>query len=296
MTPVESRLRHPLERPVFIAFVVLNVALGGAVLWIAVKAPGWLSRYPRLEEYVEEARAVAVVAVLSVPALVLLRNARHAGVRGNSVRLSPAQMPEIYEVLQSHCRRLGMTSVPELYLSDEAISDSSQAYSSWHCDYIVLGADFLQPDIDRVRDVFTFQLARELGRIRLGHTRWWDEMLISYVVKIPYLRNVLLHLRTFSNDRYGAFLAPEGLPGLVALASGRRMLHSVNVPDFIRQARDFQGPWARLSELMEARPHVLSRAAALYEAGLFRMEDDLRRFSGTGEASHETRGGMAPHA
>jgi hypothetical protein len=89
------------------------------------------------------------------------------------------------------------------------------------------------------------------------------------VVKIPYVRNVLLHLRTFSNDRYGAFLAPEGLPGLVALAAGRRMLHRVNVSDFIRQAREFEGGWTRLSELLEARPHILSRVTALYEAGLF---------------------------
>jgi hypothetical protein len=216
---------------------------------------------------------VAVAAVVSVPALVLLRNTRHAGVRGNSIRLSAGQIPEIYDVLRRHCRRLGMASVPELYLSDDAISDSSQAYSAWHCHYIVLGTDYLQPDLERVREVFTFQLARELGRIRLSHTQWWDEMLIAYVVKIPYLRNVLLHLRTFSNDRYGAFLAPEGLPGLLALASGRRMLPSVNVPDFVRQAREFRGGWARLSELLEARPHVLSRVTALYEAGLFGLED-----------------------
>ncbi len=279
MPPDESQLRHPLERPVFFAFVVLNVALGCAALWLAVKAPGWLSAYPGLDKYIEEIRAVAVAAVLSLPVLVFARNTRHAGVRGKSIRLSASQMPEIYEALQRHCCRLGMASAPELYLSRHAISDSSQAYSAWHCHYIVLGTDFIQPDLDRVRDVFTFQLARELGRIQVGHTQWWDELLIVYVVRIPYLRNLLLHLRTYSNDRYGAFLAPEGVRGLLALASGRRMLPIVNMPDLLRQAREFRGPWARLSELLEPRPHVLSRVAALYDAGLFRLEDDLRRFS-----------------
>ena len=296
MSPDETRLRHPLERRVYVVFVVLNFALAAAAVWLAVRGPGWLSRHPWLKDYIVHIRVVAVTAVLSVPAVVFLRNARHAGVRGNSVRLSAGQVPEIHEVLQSHCRRLGMASMPELYLSEDAISGSSQAYSAWRCDYIVLGTDFLQRDLERVREVFTFQLGRELGRIRLGHTRWWDEMLIAYVVKIPYLRNVLLHLRTFSNDRYGAFLAPEGLLGLLALASGRRMLHSVNVPDFLRQVREFRGRWVRPSELLEARPHVLSRVSALYEAGLFRLEDDLRRFSGTGEASNKTRGGTTPHA
>jgi hypothetical protein len=286
----ESELRHPRERPIFISFVVLNLAILAAAMWITIKGADKLDAYPAVKKYISHVRTVVIAAILAPPVLTLLRNTRHAIVRGRSVRLSQAQIPEIYGVLEGHCRKLGLQSPPELYFSRTANSNTSQAYSSWHCDYIVLGADFLQPDLEKVRDVYTFQLGRELGRIRLGHTRWWDEMLIAYVVKIPYLRNILLHVRTYSNDRYGAFLAPECVRGLVILAAGRIMLPSVNLPDYLRQAAEFRGTWAQLSELLEPQPHTLSRIGALYESGLFRIENDLRRFS---PAPPVQRGGIA---
>jgi hypothetical protein len=30
--------------------------------------------------------------------------------------------------------------------------------------------------------------------MRLGHAQWWDELLVSSLVQIPYLRNPLLHV------------------------------------------------------------------------------------------------------
>jgi hypothetical protein len=85
--------------------------------------------------------------------------------------------------------------------------------------------------------VFAFWLRREIGRLHLEHASWTSEFLLAYVAKIPYLPNPLLRVFTYSEDRYGAFLAPEGLPGLIGVASGRRMLREVNAPDYLKQVR-----------------------------------------------------------
>jgi hypothetical protein len=100
----------------------------------------------------------------------------------------------------------------------------ARAYRSWKCDYIVLSSKFLQPNLQPMLPVFAFWLGREIGRLRLEHASWATEFLLAYVDKIPYLSNPLRRVFTYSEDRYGAFLAPEGLPGLIGVASGRLML------------------------------------------------------------------------
>jgi hypothetical protein len=122
--------------------------------------------------------------------------------------------------------------------------------------------------------VIAFLLARELGSLRQGHTRWWNEALLAYVVRIPLLRRPLRRVRAFSRDRYAAFLVPEGLRGLLVLASGRRQLPNVNVSAWLEQVREYRGFWAELSGAWRETPHVADRVKALYAAGLFRVERD----------------------
>jgi hypothetical protein len=118
--------------------------------------------------------------------------------------------------------------------------------------------------------VFAFWLGREIGRLRLGHTSWATEFLLAYVAKIRYLSNPLHRVFTYSEDRYGAFLAPEGLPGLIGVASGRLMLPEVNASDYLKQVRLHGGVWARLAGLTEAEPTISDRIKALFDADLLK--------------------------
>jgi hypothetical protein len=110
-----------------------------------------------------------------------------------------------------------------------------------------------------MRPVFAFFLGRELGRLRLGHASRLNELLLSYVKEIPYLRNPVLLVFAYSEDRYGAYLAPEGIPGLIALGAGRRMLHSVNVPDYLKQVSEYRGVWSQLAQLTKETPQRAHR-------------------------------------
>jgi hypothetical protein len=255
----ESELRHPLERPLILALVPINFALVAAAIFLAIKGSDWLAAYPVLAKYSGQLRAIAIAVVLAVPGLVFLRNARHARVRGNSIRVSDIQFPLLHSILRQHCGRLGMGHLPELYVSDTAINEPARAFTSWKDEYIVLSTKFLQPDLEAMREVFAFVLGRELGRLRLAHASWSTELLLSYVAKIPYVRNPIALVFTYSRDRYGAYLAPEGLLGLVALASGRLILHEVNVPDYIRHVRSYGGLWSQLAALASGQRQIADR-------------------------------------
>jgi hypothetical protein len=264
----ESRLRHPWELRVFIATVALNLlVLAGALALIAFGSE-WLARRERLAKYAERARAAGVALVFAPPALVLLRNTRRAAVRGNALRPGPRQLPEIQASFERMCAELGMSPVPELYFGEDLIDGYSGAYTAWKCAFVVLGAKFIDSNLEATRDVYEFYLGREIGRLRLGHAQWWDELLLVYVARMPYVRNPLLHVRTYSHDRYALFLAPGSIRGLVVQASGRLMLKRVNVEAYLDEARTLGGFWTRLADLMRARPRVATRVRALDEAGL----------------------------
>jgi hypothetical protein len=277
----ESQLRHPLEKPVFIASVILNLALIAAAIFIAARGDAWLKAHHFMAKYVNQIRGGAIAAILALPGISLVRNNRLGFIRGNSIRLSNDQFPQVYEILEEHCRKLGMSSLPELYLTDQAITPPAQAFSAWGNDYIVLRTDFLESPLENVRDVLAFTLGCELGRLRLGHASWWSDVLLTFVAKIPLLRTPISRVRTYSRDRYGAFLAPDGLRGLLVLASGRRMLKSVNIEDYLTQVSDYGGFWARLAGATKTAPHVFYRIKMLWAAGLYRPERDLTQ-SGTG--------------
>jgi hypothetical protein len=132
---------------------------------------------------------------------------------------------------------------------------------------------FLIAPLEEVRPIYEFEIGRELGRIRLGHTRWWDELLVAYVVKLPLLRNPLVHARTYAYDRYAAYLAPDSVRGLIVLASGRPILKLVDVEEFVAQAESSRGFWPWLANLTRREPHVTFRLRALVDAGLYSGTD-----------------------
>jgi len=274
----EENLRHPQDRLVFIASVVLNLALMAAAVYLVANAPDWLTSHPVLRKPLEHIRTLAIIAIFALPAAVIIRNERRVSIRGNSIRLSRDQFASLYDRLQSHCTKLGLTTAPELYITNSAIREPAQAFSSWKRDYIVMNQSVVDPALESGGDVMAFILGRELGRIRLGYTRLWTEILLTYVLRIPYLNIPITRVRTYSCDRYGAFLAPDGVRGLIISVSGRRLLQSVNVEDYLKQSALHEGLWSRIGSTVTEKPPVLYRLKALYDAGLLDWSQDLTRF------------------
>src|SRR5258705_6335227 len=134
----ESKFRHPWERPIFVTSVVLNLGIMFSAILLANLGADWIASHPFIHSHIKGIRLLAIAAVLAPPAAVFIRKIRRASILGNSVRLSPAQLPEIYSLLEEHCRKLGNITVPELYLTDKAVSEPSQAFSTWKHDCIAL--------------------------------------------------------------------------------------------------------------------------------------------------------------
>jgi hypothetical protein len=269
----ELQLRHPLERPYFLASVVLSLIVVAAAIVIILFAPDWLKSHALLSKEATAVRAALIAALAGLPLLALLRNRRDVYVHGQSIRLSRNQFAPIYEILEKQCQRLGMPGVPGLYITDKGIPPYSKAFSTRSDHSIVLHQNLFEVDLQKALDVAAFTIGYELGRIRLGHTDWLDEMLLTYIFIVPFVANPLRQLRTFSRDRYGAYLAPDGFRGLLFAASARRLLNDVNIDDYLKQADSYGGSWVKSATYFYDVPSVLRRVQELKSAG---FEDFLR--------------------
>jgi hypothetical protein len=270
----ESDLHKRSDTVVYVAAVLVNLALFALAILLIEHGSAWLNQYPRLAKRAQDVRALALALLAAPPALVFLRHRRRGLAAGNGVRLSDKQLPDLYRTLVRYCDRLGQREIPALYIAEQA-KGYSEAFAAWHHEFIVIRPVYLIAPLDEVRPIYEFWIGRELGRIRLGHTRWWEELLVAYVVKLPLLRNPLLHARTYAYDRYGAYLAPDSIRGLIVFASGRQILKLIDVPEFVAQSELHRGFWPWLSNLTRAEPHVTFRVRALIDAGLYARGDTV---------------------
>jgi hypothetical protein len=239
----------------------------GIAIVLVFFQPGWLKGHALIDKEITLLRVLAITALVGIPFLVLTRNRREASIRGNSVRLSDQQFPEVYAVLKEHCRRLGMTKMPELFLTSGSIQPYSQTFSSWRETYIVLHQIIFDINDEKTLDVISFLIGHELGAVRLNHTAVWNEMLLTYISSIKWLRNPLERVRTYSRDRYGAALTPTGFRGLLINAVGRRLMDHVNIEAYFAEERKYGGFWSFLNVLFDPKPQVFTRLHKLDDAG-----------------------------
>lgn len=263
----ESSLRDPRESPIFLASVAGNLLLMGLAIALVFYQPDWLKTHAFLNKEITLLRILAITALIGIPLLVLNRNRRESSIRGNSVRVSDRQFPEVYAILRDHCRRLGLTKLPELFITGSTIQPYSQTFSSWRENFVVLHQIIFDIDDRKTLDVVSFIIAHELGALRLNQRAVWNEMLLTYLSAIKWLRYPLERVRTYSRDRYGATLSPTGFRGLLINAIGRRLMDDVDIGDYLAQERRYGGFWSSLNIFFDPKPQVFTRLRKLHDAG-----------------------------
>ncbi len=275
-----AKIRHPEERIVVFRSVVANAALVAAVVALVYLAPTWVTGRAGVSALIERVRLAAIAVIVLLPLLSLMRSGHWAEIRENSVRLGRDQVPELFAILERHCRVLGVEP-PELYVSTlERVGISSALALIWGRRRVIVLGQNLFNGVDRIRDrtdVLEFVLGHELGRLALGHAGWREEVLLGYLKRIPVLRMPLLTVQTASRDRFAATLSPGGIRGLVLIAVGGELLDHVDTAAFVRQVMRDDTPerWAWVGKLGRDGPHLAERVRALYRAGFLDLERDL---------------------
>ena len=274
-------LRCPGERRALVMCMASNFVVVAIAFAIIMAGTDWLEAHPIIAKRFDWIRAIAIAALVAFPATGLGRHADIHAARNCGVRVGKDQFPELHDQLLRACRMLGIERIPELYVARQLIDGPAIAYSAWHYpSIVVINADLFHKRCKRWEDGLdwiTFEMARALGSLRLGHTRWWVVLLTGYSRRIPGLRTRLLMKEAFSQDRCAAFVVPDGIRGLVVEAVGKNVTPNVDLAEFVKQADHVDGFWNYLAAFRRKSPLLTARAEALYEAGLFDRARDLER-------------------
>jgi hypothetical protein len=184
-----------------------------------------------------------------------------------------------HELLERACRTLGVSDVPELHLVPHTdLQTVSASYSLvGGRSLVALSTTLFGSHWEKNERAIAFAIGHAVGALRLGHTRWWMEMLTAYAVRMPLLRTPIRAVQAFSRDRCGAIVEPNGIQGLIIHVAEKELSARVDVPSFVEQAMRYGGFWSLVAGANRRRPHLMLRARLLYEAKLFDYERDTSR-------------------
>jgi hypothetical protein len=274
---IES-LRCPGETTALVLCIASNVVVLALAVAIVLAGSDWLETHPFIAKRADWVRAILLTALVALPAAPIGRHFRVHAARANGVRVGAEQFPALHDQLLRACRMLGLDDVPEVYVWT-GIEGPSAAYAAkGGRSVIVLNAELFSKEWEEGIDWLTFALAGALGSIRLGHTRWWVELLTVYARRIPGLRTPMFLKWAYSRDRCAAFVAPAGIRGLLVEAVGKDVVPNVRLPAFLAQTEHVNGLWNQLAAIHRKGPLLTARVRALYDAGFFdRTLDEQER-------------------
>lgn len=207
--------------------------------------------------------------LLYVPIIVVVYFLSHAytvgRLRGNGVRVSARQFPELHRLVTQHAQYLGLAKVPPVYVVQAGGVLNAFVIKFFARQFVVLYSDVVALAQEHGAGALGFVVGHELGHIRRGHLRFRWLTLPGRLV--PYLGSAYSRACEYTCDRIGAKCEPaDAVAGLLVLAAGRSLYRQVDAATFAEQAETENSFWVRRAEVAASHPFLPKRVAALLEA------------------------------
>jgi Zn-dependent protease with chaperone function len=186
-----------------------------------------------------------------------------AHLRGNAIRITRHQMPDLHQRVTACALKLDMPEIPETYLVNGNGVLNAFATRYLGRNFVVLNSDVVDSMEDRP-GALDFYIGHELGHLRRNHLTW--SKILAPAMFLPLIGAAYSRAREYTCDRHGlaACENPEDAQfGLVALAAGKRRWRTVNMADYSESAAASPGFWMSLHELVGDYPWLNKRHAWL---------------------------------
>jgi Zn-dependent protease with chaperone function len=187
-----------------------------------------------------------------------------ANVRGNAVRISQRQFPDLYARCREAAKHLGLAETPEVYVMQAGGALNAYATKFFSRKFVIIYSDL----VDECQDPrqVDFVIGHEMGHFAAGHLRWnaflWPFMLV------PWFGAAYLRAREYTSDRCGHSVVGDvesSMRGLIVLAAGGKHAAQADIRAFMDQRRESGQFWSAVLELVSSHPYLCKRVAALQE-------------------------------
>jgi Zn-dependent protease with chaperone function len=186
-----------------------------------------------------------------------------AYIRGNGVKLSTEQLPEIYAKVVSAAEKFELARIPDAYILQAGGVLNAFATKFIGRNFIIIYADLLDACSEDGKEADMI-IGHEIGHLALGHLKWLFFLAPARV--FPWLGAAYSRACEYSCDRCGFEMTAElkgACTGLAILAAGGKLARRMNLKAFVAQVRELSGFWSSIYELTASHPYLAKRVAAL---------------------------------
>jgi Zn-dependent protease with chaperone function len=186
-----------------------------------------------------------------------------AWLKGNSVRVTQEQFPDLHALYLQSCQRLGIDKRPEFYLAQADGMLNAMATRFMRRDYVVLLSGVVEALEDRPQAI-KFYMGHELAHIQRKHLsrHWW----LWPGMIFPLLSPAYSRACEYTCDRHG-FACSDNLEdakrALAVLVAGPDRWKTLNIGAFEAQAKESGGFWMAVNELTADYPWLCKRMMVL---------------------------------
>jgi Zn-dependent protease with chaperone function/competence protein ComGC len=186
-----------------------------------------------------------------------------AYLRAEAVKVGPDQLPELDATFKAVCSRLGLTTVPALYVLQSGGMLNAFATRFAGREFVVVYSDFLEalgPSSPEMR----FVLGHEIGHIQSRHIA--KQIFLAPGLFFPLVGPAYRRAWETSCDRYGAFAAQDvsaAVRAMLVIGGGREHGRNLNPAAFAGQHADERGFFISLHELTSTYPTLSRRVTDL---------------------------------
>lgn len=187
-----------------------------------------------------------------------------AHIRRNAVRISTKQFPDAYEKAVELAGRMGLTTVPSIYIQESNGILNAFASRFFRKDMVVIYSDIFDLIESNQEDELLFVLAHEFAHVKRRHVLL--NMIILPAMWIPFLGEAYQRACEYTCDRYAAYYSNNmetAQNALTLLAVGKKLQHQVNQEAYLAQLEEERGFFLWLSEVVSSHPHLPKRMNAL---------------------------------
>lgn len=184
-------------------------------------------------------------------------------IKGNAIKVTAKQFPDVFNILKQHSQTLELSKVPDMYIMQGNGVLNAFATRIKKRNIIVLYSDVFEMAYEGGIDAVSFIIGHELGHIKRNHVGFWKSILTLPGQFIPFLNFAYSRGCEYTCDNIGYNLSPKGaLNGLLILVAGKKLYKKVNLSNFVND-EDRSGFAYSFTEIFYTHPHMIKRLSAI---------------------------------
>ena len=181
--------------------------------------------------------------------------------KGNGVRITEEQYPDLYESLVRNTEKVGLHHVPEAYLLRTDFFNALATRFRGR-NFVVLFTDVVDA-LEKKPGAIDFYIGHELGHLHRKHIQWGT--FLFFAAWVPLLGPAYRRSQEYTCDRYGATCCNDDsdvVAAISTMSAGDTRWDSMNLDAYLKQINETSGFWMSFNELNNDYPWLTKRMAA----------------------------------